>query len=193
MPNSFYLSDLIGVAVNPEFVNAAVKINKAFQELDLPSPNPNENYKCVGKRYQTDKTAGKEFVEKLSAKIAARNAEVEKFLEPVTIFHNDVLLTARKAGDYIENQYDNQFYVSLGIFDLDKTSATATLTKDNKLEFTWTERAGKGKFSSKIPSYLIATSAPVLSYEGGVLDIRVPVESRSKNEAVFVGRLESKS
>jgi hypothetical protein len=33
----------------------------------------------------------------------------------------------------------------------------------------------------------------VLSYEGGVLDIRVPVESRSKNEAVFVGRLESKS
>ncbi|MCA2594022.1 MAG: hypothetical protein IM526_02525 [Microcystis sp. M38BS1] len=175
MPNSFYLSDLIGVAVNPEFVNAAVKINKAFQELDLPSPNPNENYKCVGKRYQTDKTAGKEFV------------------EPVTIFHNDVLLTARKAGDYIENQYDNQFYVSLGIFDLDKTSATATLTKDNKLEFTWTDRAGKGKFSSKIPSYLIATSAPVLSYEGGVLDIRVPVESRSKNEAVFVGRLESKS
>jgi hypothetical protein len=113
----------------------------------------------------------------------------EKFLEPVSIFHNEAVLTAKKAGDYVTNEHDNQFYVSLGIFDLDTTSATATVTKDNKLELTWTERAGKGKFTSIIPNYLVATSAPVLSYEGGVLDIRVPVESRSKNEAVFVGKL----
>jgi hypothetical protein len=116
----------------------------------------------------------------------------EKFLEPVSIFHNEVVLTAKKVGDYVTNEHDNQFYVSLGIFDLDTTSATATITKENKLELTWTERAGKGKFFSKIPSYLVATSAPVLSYEGGVLDIRVNVKSRSENDVVFVGKLESK-
>jgi hypothetical protein len=116
----------------------------------------------------------------------------EKFLEPVSIFHNEAVLAAKKVGDYVTNEHDNQFYVSLGIFDLDTTSATATITKDNKLELTWTERAGKGKFTSTIPSYLVATSAPVLSYEGGVLDIRVNVKSRSENDVVFVGKLESK-
>jgi hypothetical protein len=117
-------------------------------------------------------------------------SDKEVFLQPVTIFHNEAILTAKKA----EDEHDNQFYVSLGIFDLDTTSAVATVTKDNKLELTWTERAGKGKFTSIIPSYLVATSAPVLTYEGGVLDIRVNVESRRKNEAVFVGKLvESKS
>jgi hypothetical protein len=127
---------------------------------------------------------------------AARDRELkelsdkEKFLEPVTIFHNEAILTVKKA----EDEHDNQFYVSLGIFDLDTTSAVATVTKDNKLELTWTERAGKGKFTSIIPSYLVATSAPVLTYEGGVLDIRVNVESKRKNETVFVGKLvESKS
>jgi hypothetical protein len=126
--------------------------------------------------------------------VPAQSANREKLLEPVTIFHNEVVLTAKKAGDYTTNNDDNQFYVSLGIFDLNTTSAVATVTKDNKLELTWTERAGKGKFTSIIPSYLVATSAPVLTYEGGVLDIRVNVESRRKNEAVFVGKLvESKS
>ena len=122
---------------------------------------------------------------------AARDRELkelsdkEVFLQPVTIFHNEAILTAKKA----EDEHDNQFYVSLGIFDLDTTSAVATVTKDNKLELTWTERAGKGKFTSVIPSYLVATSAPVLTYEGGVLDIRVNVESRRKNDTLFVGRL----
>ena len=109
----------------------------------------------------------------------------EKFLEPVTVFEN--------AYVYDDVKGKREFIVSLGIFDLDTTSAVATITKDNKHEHIWTERVGKGKFSSRIPSYLVATSAPILSYEGGVLDIRVPVESRSKNEAVFVGKLKSKS
>jgi len=164
--NSFYYSDLIGIPVTSAYSKAAR--NKELKELSdalylaLISPPP-----------QFPNTSSN-----------------EKFLEPVTVFHNEV------------SEYDNeplggtvkckQFYVSLGIFDLDTTSAVATITKDNKLELTWTERAGKGKFSSKIPSYLVATSAPILRYEGGVLDIRVPVESRSKNEAVFVGKLESK-
>lgn len=136
-------------------------------------------------------TRDKELKEFSDALYSALNKE--KLLEPVTVFHNEAVLTAKKVGDYVTNEHDNQFYVSLGIFDLDPESATCTITKDNKLEFTWAERAGKGKFTSKIPNYLVATSAPVLSYKGGVLDIRVPVESRTKNEAVFVGRLESKS
>jgi hypothetical protein len=111
----------------------------------------------------------------------ASTAEREQLLSPTAVFENGYI--------YDANNGKHEFIVSLGIFNLDKTSATATITKDNKLELTWTERAGKGKFSSKIPSYLVATSAPVLSYEGGVLDIRVPVESRNKNEAVFVGKL----
>jgi hypothetical protein len=105
----------------------------------------------------------------------------EAFLPPVTVFEN--------AYVYDDVKNKKEFIISLGIFDLDTSSATATVIKDNKLEITWTERAGKGKFTSTIPSYLVATSAPVLSYKGGVLDIRVPVESRSKNEAVFVGKL----
>ena len=128
-------------------------------------------------------------------------SDKEKFLEPVTIFHNEIV-EYDTFRNVVRNEHTNipddtrirQFYVSLGIFDLDTTSAVATVTKDNKLELTWTERAGKGKFTSIIPNYLVATSAPVLTYEGGVLDIRVNVESRRKNETVFVGKLvESKS
>jgi hypothetical protein len=160
--NSFYFSDLIGVPVIESYVKAA-------RDREL-----------------------KELSDKLSSTLISpsRFSDKEKFLEPVTIFHNEAVLTAKKA----EDEHDNQFYVSLGIFDLDTTSAVATVTKDNKLELNWTERAGKGKFTSVIPSYLVATSAPVLTYEGGVLDIRVNVESRRKNETVFVGKLvESKS
>jgi hypothetical protein len=163
--NSFYLSDLIGMQPTEKYAKAAKDI--AFADA---------LYSAI-----------------LSVP-PSRFSDKEKFLEPVTIFHNEVVLTAKKAGDYTTNDDDNQFYVSLGIFDLDTTSAVATVTKDNKLELTWTERAGKGKFTSIIPSYLVATSAPVLTYEGGVLDIRVNVESRRKNETVFVGKLvESKS
>ena len=133
----------------------------------------------------------KELSDSLYAK--ASTAKREELLSPTVVFHNEARLTRVKPENSQYYEEAKEFYVSLGIFNLDTTSATATITKDNKLELTWTERAGKGKFSSKIPSYLVATSAPVLSYEGGVLDIRVPVESRSKNEAVFVGRLESKS
>ncbi|QIW88532.1 hypothetical protein [Pseudanabaena phage PA-SR01] len=113
-------------------------------------------------------------------------ATQEELCSPTVVFENGYIYDNAK-GNY-------EFIVSLGIFSLDTTSATATITKDNKLELTWTGRAGKGRFTSKIPSYLIPTSAPVLSYEGGVLDIRVPVESRSKNDTLFVGKLsESKS
>lgn len=162
--SSFYLFDLIGIPVTSAYVKSA-------KDKEL-----------------------KEISDSLYSALASTLPEKEKFLDPVAVFHNDVLLTARKLGDSITNQYDNQFYVSLGIFDLDTNSATVTITKNNKLEVTWTERAGKGRFTSKIPSYLIPTSAPVLSYEGGVLDIRVPVESRSKNDTLFVGKLsESKS
>jgi hypothetical protein len=170
MTNSFYLSDLIGIPVTPAYAKAAR--NKAERELS----------------------------DALYSALTLVPPEKEKFLEPVTIFHNEVI-EHDLFRNVVRNEYTNipedtrikQFYVSLGIFDLNPKSATATITKDNKLELTWTERAGKGKFTSKIPSYLVATSAPVLSYEGGVLDIRVNVKSRSENEAVFVGKLESKS
>lgn len=142
-----------------------------YNLLPLTSLTPSENYKCVGKQYKTNKCAAKEF------------------LPPVTVFENGVDLEADKGS---------RFVVSLGIFNLDTSSVTATILKDNQttnqnLELSWTERAGKGRFTSKIPSYLVATSSPVLSYEGGVLNVSVPVKSRSENEAVFVGRLESKS
>jgi hypothetical protein len=162
--SSFYLSGLIGIQPTEKYVKAAKDITLA-----------DALYSAL-----------------LSA--PPQSANREKLLEPVTIFHNEVVLTAKKAGDYTTNNDDNQFYVSLGIFDLDTSSAVVTVTKDNKLELTWSQRAGKGKFTSIIPSYLVATSAPVLTYEGGVLDIRVNVESRRKNETVFVGKLvESKS
>lgn len=147
MTNSFYLSDLLSLAVS-----------SAFTE---------------------DKEKLKELSDSLYAK--ASTAKREELLPPTVVFENGYVYDANKGK--------HEFIVSLGIFSLDTTSVTATITKDNNLELTWTERAGKGKFTSKIPSYLVATSAPVLSYEGGVLDIRVPVESRSKNEAVFVGKL----
>jgi hypothetical protein len=160
MPNRIYLSDLL--------LSEVIKINNAFQGLGIPSTNP----------------ADKSPIDSVLADIGMFK---EQFLAPVTIFHNEV------------SEYDNeplggavkckQFYVSLGIFDLDKTSAVAEVTKDNKLQITWSERAGKGKFTSTIPSYLVATSAPVLSYEGGVLDIRVNVKSKNENELLFVGRL----
>ena len=118
----------------------------------------------------------------LSAK--ASTAKREEILSPTVVFENGYVYDANKGK--------HEFIVSLGIFSLDTTSATATITKDNKLELSWTERAGKGRFTSKIPSYLVATSSPVLSYEGGVLNVSVPVKSRNENEAVFVGRLESK-
>jgi hypothetical protein len=114
----------------------------------------------------------------------ASTAKREEILSPTVVFENGYVY------DDVKGKYE--FIVSLGIFALGTTSLIATITKDNKLEITWTERLGKGKFTSKIPSYLVAISAPVLSYEGGVLNIRVPVESRNKNEALFVGRLESK-
>ncbi len=124
----------------------------------------------------------KELSDSLYAK--ASTTKREELLSPTVVFENGYIYDANKGS--------HEFIVSLGIFSLDTTSATATITKNNTLEVTWTERAGKGKFTSKIPNYLVATSAPVLSYEGGVLNIRVPVESQNKNEAVFVGRLESK-
>ena len=161
MTNSFYFSDLLGIAVSSAYTQAAKE--REVQELS----------------------------DSLYAK--ASTAKREELLSPTVVFHNEARLTRVKPENSQYYEDAKEFYVSLGIFKLDKTSATATITKNNTLELTWTERAGKGKFSSKIPSYLVATSAPVLSYEGGVLDIRVPVESRSKNEAVFVGRLESKS
>jgi hypothetical protein len=132
----------------------------------------------------------KELSDSLYAK--ASTAKREELLSPTVVFENTSKLTRVKSKNSQYYEDAKEFYVSLGIFKLDTTSATATITKDNKLELTWTERAGKGKFSSKIPNYLVATSAPILSYEGGVLDIRVPVESRSKNETVFIGKLESK-
>lgn len=135
-----------------------------------------------------DRELLKELSDSLYAK--ASTAKREELLSPTVVFHNEARLTRVKPENSQYYEDAKEFYVSLGIFKLDKTSAT--ITKNNTLELTWTERAGKGKFSSKIPSYLVATSEPVLSYEGGVLDIRVPVESRSKNEAVFVSKLESK-
>jgi len=117
----------------------------------------------------------------LAATIKGNHAEL---LSPVAVFKNEYIY------DNVKNK--KEFIVSLGIFDLDPSSAIITVTKNNNLEVTWTERAGKGKFSSKIPSYLVATSAPVLSYEGGVLNISVPVKSRNEDETVFIGKLESK-
>lgn len=156
---SFYFSDLIGVPVTTDY-------REAVRER-----------------------AKKELSEALYSALISFPPQNEKFLEPVTIFHNEVRLARVKSENSQHHEDANEFYVSLGIFDLDTTSAIATITKDNKLELTWTERAGKGKFTSKIPSYLVATSAPDLNYKGGVLDIRVPVESRSKNETLFVGKL----
>ena len=142
--------------------------------LPFVSLYPSNNYKVV-KAY-TKEVRDKE--------LGFPPNQSEAFLSPITVFDNGYVY------DSVKNK--KEFIVALGIFDLDPSSAVATVTKDNKLTLTWTERAGKGKFTSKIPSYLVATSAPVLSYEGGVLDIRVNVKSRSENDVVFVGKLESK-
>lgn len=163
MTNSFYFSDLIGIPVTSVYAKAA-------RDRKL-----------------------KELPDALYSALISTPPQKEKFLEPVTIFHNEARLTRVKPENSQYHEDAKEFYVSLGIFDLDTTSATATITKNGKLELTWTERAGKGKFNTLIPPYLVATSAPVLSYEGGVLDIRVNVKSRSENETLFVGRLESKS
>jgi hypothetical protein len=160
--NSFYFSDLIGIPVTAAY-------SKAARDKEL-----------------------KQLSDALYSALTSSPPKKEKFLEPVTIFHNDARLTRVKPENSQYYEDAKEFYVSLGIFDLDPSSAVVTVTKENKLELTWTERAGKGKFFSKIPSYLVATSAPVLSYEGGVLDIRVNVKSRSENDVVFVGKLESK-
>jgi acetylglutamate synthase len=145
-----------------------------LQLIPFASINPNDNYKCVTKQ---SKSTAKD----LAATIKGNHAEL---LSPVAVFKNEYIY------DNVKNK--KEFIVSLGIFDLDPSSAIITVTKNNNLEVTWTERAGKGKFSSKIPSYLVATSAPVLSYEGGVLNISVPVKSRNEDETVFIGKLESK-
>lgn len=115
----------------------------------------------------------------LYAKVST--AKREELLSPTIVFENGYSYDADKGK--------HEFVLSLGIFRLDTNSATAKITKNNTLELTWTERSGKGKFTSKVPNYLVATSAPVLSYEGGVLEVRVPVQSRTENEAVFVGKL----
>ena len=106
----------------------------------------------------------------------------EEFLPPVTVFEHKIV-------------QEKEFFVSLGIFDLDPSSAVVKITKDNKVVVTWTERAGKGKYSTGFPSYFIPTSAPVLSYEGGLLNISVPIQLKNKNEdVVFSSKLiESKS
>ena len=171
--NSFYLSELIGLPVYPMSVKAAKdRQSQEFQDALIDALN-------------------------ISKKVPLR----EEFLKPVTIFHNEVI-EHDLFRNIMRNEYTNipedtrirQFYVSLGIFDLDPKSAVATITRNNRLELTWTERAGKGRFVTMIPPYLVVTSAPTLSYEGGVLDIRVNVKSRSQNEELFVGKLvESKS
>ena len=148
--------------------------------LPFISINPSDNYRV------REKLRGKE----VGLHDLYTTTNREEFLEPVTIFHNKII--DYEHTNIPEDTRIKQFYVSLGIFDLDPKSATATITKNNKLELTWTESAGKGKFNTLIPPYLVATSAPTLSYEGGVLDIRVNVKSRSENDVVFVGKLESK-
>ena len=142
--------------------------------LPFTSINPNDNYKCVTKQSKSN-------AKDLAATIKGSQIEL---LPPVAVFENGYIY------DNVKNK--KEFLVSLGIFDLDPSSATVTVTKNNNLEVTWTERAGKGRFISKIPSYLVATRTPVLSYEGGVLNISVPVKSRNEDETVFIGKLESK-
>jgi hypothetical protein len=144
MTNSFYLSDLIGIAVSSVYTQAAKE--GEVQELSDSTEKP------------------------------------EKFLAPVTVFNSGTL------AHYIGGK--KEACVSLGIFNLLTPSAVATISKDNKLEVTWRElKRGNGKFTTTIPSYLVVTGSPRLTYEGGVLDITIPVNFKSEDGVAFVGKL----
>ena len=185
MTSSFYLSDLIGIPVTSAYSKAARE--KELQELSdalystiLGAPpqfptvsrNPNESYKVKPPKQQS-KTKVEDFDKMFKQ-------EVKQKLSPVATFDKGRIANTGEGEIH---------YISIGIFDLAKNTVSATVTKDNTVEITWSERAGKGEFTSRISSKFIATGAPVLTYEGGVLDISVPVKLRSEDNALFVGKL----
>ena len=183
----FYHSDLIGLPVYRYYTKAA----QARQAQELRGAVE------VKKQDYPHKTWG-EFNAELDILLSRIGVKPPKkgFLSPTVVFQNE-LMEYDAFANTVRDDFSNipkdtvikQFYISLGIFNLDTTSAVATVNKDNKLELSWTELAGKGKFVSQIPSYLAVTSAPILSYEGGVLHIQVPVKTRRGTEGVFVGKL----
>lgn len=172
MTNEFYPADLIGIFPSPKFIDAAIRA------LDMPSIHPSENYKVATKLPPNPKTF-KDLSAMLEKAVNPKTKE-EFFLKPTNVFDK---------GKITDNGNGKVVYISLGIFNLDPSSAKVKVTRLNNVEVTWAERAGKGRFVNTIPSYLVVTSAPVLCYEGGVLDIQIPVKLKEDNDITFVGKL----